>query len=216
MRSSAWLPTLGCAIGAATFANAATITGTVTGPDGAAFRGAFVQARNAKTKITVNVLSDNQGRYRAENLPAGDYRLQIRAPGYQADTVNSMALTQDQKAAQDFALKTSYVRWSDISMYQGIQLLPEARGKNLFFIHCMACHGFETRMASVKRNDDGWRVEDENGRLSIRGVSIGDRESGLHDLIAYRVPNEGGSRREVELTHDGRAVRFDGLWAEIQ
>jgi hypothetical protein len=33
--------------------------GTVTGPDGAAFRGAFVQARNATTKITVSVLSDN-------------------------------------------------------------------------------------------------------------------------------------------------------------
>jgi hypothetical protein len=42
-------------------------------------------------------------------------------------------------------------------MYQGIQLLPEERGKNLFFIHCMACHGFETRMAAVKRNEDGWR-----------------------------------------------------------
>ena len=57
--------------------------GTVKGPDGAALRGAFVQARNAKTKITVSVLSDNQGRYRVENLPAGEYRLQIRAPGYQ-------------------------------------------------------------------------------------------------------------------------------------
>src|SRR6267378_3261915 len=93
-------------------ADAATITGTVKGPDGQPFRGAFVQARNAKTKITVNVLSDNQGRY-------------------QADTVNTMALTPDQSATQDFALKASYVRWTDISMYQGIQLLPEARGKNL-------------------------------------------------------------------------------------
>src|SRR5215475_7709856 len=138
-------------------ADAATITGTVKGPDGQPFRGAFVQARNAKTKITVNVLSDNQGRYRVENLAAGDYRLQIRAPGYQADTINGMALTQDQNATQDLALKTSYVRWTDISMYQGIQLLPEARGKNFFFIHCMACHGFETRMAAVKRNEDGWR-----------------------------------------------------------
>ena len=85
-------------------ADAATLTGTVKGPDGQPFRGAFVQARNAKTKITLNVLSDNQGRYRVENLAAGDYRLQIRAPGYQADTVNTMALTQDQNATHDFAL----------------------------------------------------------------------------------------------------------------
>ena len=56
-------------------ANAATISGTVAGPDGPAFRGAFVQARNAKTKILVSVLSDKDGRYRIDNLPAGEYRL---------------------------------------------------------------------------------------------------------------------------------------------
>ena len=49
---------------------AATVTGTVKGPDGAPFEGAFVQAVNAKTKISVSVLSDKQGRYRVEK-PAG-------------------------------------------------------------------------------------------------------------------------------------------------
>ena len=33
----------------------ATISGTVKGVDGAPFQGAFVQAQNSKTKITVNV-----------------------------------------------------------------------------------------------------------------------------------------------------------------
>src|SRR5262249_46743418 len=157
MRLSASLGMISLLALAVSTADAATITGTVNGPDGASFRGAFVQARNAKTKIMVSVLSDNQGRYRVENLPAGDYPVPIRAPGFQSDMVNAMALTQDQSATHDFALKQSYVRWTDISMYQGIQLLPEARGKNLFFVHCMACHGFETRMAGVKRNEDGWR-----------------------------------------------------------
>ena len=50
---------------------AATISGTVAGPDGTAFRGAFVQARNAQTRIVVSVLSDKEGRYRIESLPAG-------------------------------------------------------------------------------------------------------------------------------------------------
>src|SRR2546423_7717807 len=70
---------------ASSYADAATITGTVKGPDGAGLRGAFVQAREAKTKIMVSVLSDNQGRYKVENLPAGEYRLQIRAPGFRAE-----------------------------------------------------------------------------------------------------------------------------------
>ena len=47
----------------AAFAHGATISGTVKGPDGAPFKGAFVQAQNTKTKITVNVLSHKDGSY---------------------------------------------------------------------------------------------------------------------------------------------------------
>jgi Carboxypeptidase regulatory-like domain len=59
-------------------AEAATVTGTVAGPDGAPFRGAFVQARHAGLKMTVSVLSDNDGRYVVENLPAGEYRVLVK------------------------------------------------------------------------------------------------------------------------------------------
>ena len=72
MRSLAPLGVLGLVVFASSFADAATITGTVKGPDGAPFRAAFVQARHAGLKMTVSVLSDNQGKYIVENLPAGD------------------------------------------------------------------------------------------------------------------------------------------------
>ena len=62
-------------------AHAASISGTVTGPDGAPLRAAFVQARHGKLKMTVSVLTDTAGRYAVENLPAGDYRLSVRALG---------------------------------------------------------------------------------------------------------------------------------------
>ena len=58
-----------CSVG-----SAATITGTVKGTEGAPFQGAFVEAQNAKTRITTIVLSDSHGRYRIPDLPAGDYR----------------------------------------------------------------------------------------------------------------------------------------------
>ena len=76
----------------------ATITGTVKRADGGPFAGAFVEAQNAKTKITVIVLSDSQGRYRIPDLPAGDYRVQIRAVGYRADPRNAVTLAADQNA----------------------------------------------------------------------------------------------------------------------
>jgi virginiamycin B lyase len=158
MRISAWLPALGFAIGAASFADAATITGTVNGPDGAPFRGAFVQARNAQTKITVSVLSDNAGHYRAENLAPGDYRISIRALGFKADPKSGLTLAADANATQDHKLQQDMVHWSDISFYQGLRLLPEHKGKDLYFRYCFACHGFESRMAKIKRDEDGWRA----------------------------------------------------------
>src|SRR5579862_8439273 len=130
---------------------AATITGTVNGPDGAPFQGAFVEAQNSKSKITVIVLSDSHGHYKIPDLSAGDYRVQIRAVGYRADARSGVALAVDQNASLDFALKKGVVRWSDISQNQAAQLFPAGKGKDLLFTHCNICHQFQSRMASVGR-----------------------------------------------------------------
>ena len=135
----------------------ATVRGKVKGPDGAPFMGAFVQAQNTKTRVLVSVLSDRQGQYRIDNLPAGEYRLQIRAIGFKADPRTGLSLTADQDASFDFALQKGMVRWSDISMYQGEVLFPEGKGKEILLGRCFACHGFESRMAAVRRDEDGWR-----------------------------------------------------------
>ena len=144
-------------LAAATFCYSATITGVVNGPDGSPFAGAFVLAQNTKTRISVDVLSAKDGRYRVENLPAGDYDLRIRAVGYKADPHPGVTLTPDQHASVDFALQKGAVRWNEISTHQGRLLLPEARGKDLLSGRCWACHEFQSRMASVHRDEEGWR-----------------------------------------------------------
>jgi virginiamycin B lyase len=132
------------------------------------FQGAFVEAQNVKTKITVAVLSDTQGHYHIDNLPAGQYRLFIRAVGYRTDPRTGVNLTGDQNASFDFALQNGVVRWSDISVYQGKQLFPPGRGKDLLFKNCDICHGFQTRMAAVTRDADGWRDRVEYMRTAMR------------------------------------------------
>src|SRR5258708_21084236 len=82
----------------------ATITGNVHGPDGAPFRAAFVQARNAKTRVTVIVLSDNRGRYHVENLLAGDYEVLAKAIGYRSDPKTGVVLAANQDASFDWTL----------------------------------------------------------------------------------------------------------------
>ena len=100
---------------AASPAAAASITGTVRGPDGAPVRAAFVQARHGKLKMTVSVLTDAAGRYAVENLPAGEYRLSVRLIGAKAEPKNGIALAADATASRDFALQAAPVRWSDLT-----------------------------------------------------------------------------------------------------
>ena len=115
------------------------------GPDGTAFRGAFVQARNAKTKITVSVLSDNAGplpRSRTCRPATTGCRSRARLQGRPEERHH--AHRRSERSRRISPCRRAIVRWSDISMYQGKKLLPEARGKDLLFTHCMACHGFES------------------------------------------------------------------------
>ena len=163
----------------------ATITGTVKGEEGMPFEGAFVEAQNTKTRITVNVLSDTQGRYRIEKLPEGEYRLQIRAVGFRSDPRTGVNLKTDQKASFDFSLQPAMVRWSDISLYQARQLWPAARGKDLIFKNCSTCHGFQTRMAPVTRDADGWRDRVQFMRTSMHYALPSFTDQDASDVATY-------------------------------
>src|SRR5579864_818518 len=90
------LAILGLALYLAASCYGASVSGTVKGPDGAPFEGAFIQAQNTKTKISFFVLSDHEGKYRVEKLPAGEYRVQVKATGFRADPKSGVAVTADQ------------------------------------------------------------------------------------------------------------------------
>ena len=155
----------------------ATITGSVKGPDGQPFMGAFVVAENTQNKMTVSVLSDSQGRYHINNLPAATYSVQITAIGYKSDPRTGVQLAGDQKVSFDFALQKGRVRWSDLTTYQGTQLLPKTKAHDLskryqdpFYVSCMiSCHSFQKRMASTTRDADGWRAAVKYMRDVIMG-----------------------------------------------
>src|SRR5215472_12045942 len=61
-----------------------TIAGSVKGPDGAPFKGAFVAARNVKTKATMYVLSDARGKYSTDKLSPGAYEVWAASVGYKS------------------------------------------------------------------------------------------------------------------------------------
>jgi hypothetical protein len=99
---------------------AGTIVGTVMGSDGAPFRAAFVRVQNLKTKVTMMVLSDNQGRYWTDPLDAGTYQVSATAVGYRSDPVRRNNVTVEEsrlrkRATLSTCLQQSLSRWSPIS-----------------------------------------------------------------------------------------------------
>ena len=157
-----WLAALALSTCLTPFADAATITGTVTGPDGKPQMGVFVVAQDAKTQKTISVLSNEQGRFHIGGLAAATYNVQIKTIGFKSDAHRGVAVSGDQNLSYDFKLQKRPVEWSELSTYQGRKLLPKTDDHKLthqdpFFVTCFqSCHSFQNRMAVGVRDYDGW------------------------------------------------------------
>jgi streptogramin lyase len=177
----------------ASIAYGATVSGTVKGPDGKPFKGAFVEAQDLDSRITTNVLSDKDGRYRIENLPEGEYQLKVRAVGYRFEPITGIRLTADQNATYGIALEKGTVHWTDLSNYQGAQLLPDGPGKAKLASACFRCHGFQSRMAAQVRDETGWRDRVNYMRTSfgylLKDVNEQDRDNVTAYLTKYFGPD---------------------------
>jgi len=145
-----------CSVGYA--ATGGTLSGTIKGPDGAPFRAAFVRVRNVNTKMTMMVLSDKNGQYFTDSLPAGTYEVWATAIGYKCDPARrpDVKVEDGKNQTVGFNMQKSMVEWASMTKYQAGTLLPDAPGKGQFLQECFNCHAFSL-MASVGRHDhDGW------------------------------------------------------------
>jgi virginiamycin B lyase len=133
-----------------------SISGAVTGSDGAPLKGVFVRIQNPQMKMTIHVLSNRQGRYRADNVPAGDYRVQATAAGYSSDVRTGVKVADNQSISLDFTVRKRPVRWTEITMNQFKTLAPADPGKDLLVNRCFACHGHQTQIATARRDFQGW------------------------------------------------------------
>ena len=184
-------------------AHGATISGTVKGPDGKPFKGAFVEAQDTDSRIATVVLSDKDGRYRIENLPGGEFRLSVRAVGYRVEPRTDIQLAASRNATQDIALEKGIVRWTDLSIYQGTQLLPDGPGRAKLTTACFRCHGFQSRMAAQVRDESGWHDRVTYMRTSfgylLHDVNAKDGEEVTSYLTKYFGPDSPLARSPADL-----------------
>src|SRR6266581_4464701 len=82
----------------------AAISGTVLDPSGAAIAGASITVRNIGTAFTRTVLSDDQGRYIARELPIGEDEVQGSLAGFQTVVRRGIVLTVGSRPVVDLQL----------------------------------------------------------------------------------------------------------------
>ena len=87
----------------------ATIVGTVTDPSGANVSGAQVTARNIETGLTRNVTSGEDGNYRLEFLPVGNYVVEVTTSGFKKAYLSGIVLQVNDTIRVDVALTVGQV-----------------------------------------------------------------------------------------------------------
>jgi len=83
----------------------ATLVGTVTDSTGAVVPGAQVSATNIDTNASKSVATNDQGAYRIEFLPVGNYKLQVVSRGFKTYSRTGIVLEVAQLAQLDVQLE---------------------------------------------------------------------------------------------------------------
>jgi hypothetical protein len=86
-----------------------TLFGNVTDGKGAAVAGADVTATNIDTNLSRSAKSNDQGQYRIEFLPIGNYQLEFSAPGFKKFVAKGIELKMNQDARVDAAMELGSV-----------------------------------------------------------------------------------------------------------
>lgn len=84
---------------------AASITGTVTDPSGAAIPGASVAVNRSADHVSQTVTTDRNGRYRAAGLAPGRYDVEARAPGFESAQLSAVDVPSKGQNIADLKLK---------------------------------------------------------------------------------------------------------------
>jgi len=116
IKATRYLIVLLAVFACASYAVVAQTTGSVSGEvkdeKGAAIPNATVSLRNVQTNISRTANSDDDGRYRFNNMPVGDYEVTVEASGFGKYVQSGITLALNQNAVVDVPLKPGDVQAS--------------------------------------------------------------------------------------------------------
>src|SRR5262249_37851825 len=153
-------------IGAAEFAG--SVQGVVKSASGQALSGAYVKLINEERRLTFMVISQAQGRYTMNNLPAGAYTVQGIGNGFQSKLA-PVTLASGKPATADVSLtdqqgdmmpngwirRPGRVAGNELDFELPPPELPAGAGKAIVEEKCSQCH-FLYRLTQMRWTRNNW------------------------------------------------------------
>jgi virginiamycin B lyase len=187
---------------------AGTLQGVVKNSSGAPVSGAFVKMKNAERHLTFMIISQAQGRYSVNSLPAGKYIVQGIGGDYQSDPSTSVEVADGKPVTVDLSLTVTRApqlagAWPGrLPGEQGGEggegragpALPDGEGKQIVETKCVSCHDAQ-RIVRVRANRDRWQTIFQNMRAYARGSTVAKplTEEEAKILLEYAMANFSGS-----------------------
>src|SRR5213593_106499 len=184
---------------------AATLQGVIKDSQGAPVAGAFVKMKNAERRLAFMVISQAQGRYSVNTLPAGKYVVQAIGGDYQSELSQPVDVAPGKPATVDLALTATRApqlagAWPGrLPGEQGGEAdearsgpppLPEGDGREIILAKCVSCHDAQ-RIIRVRADRSRWQAIIQNMRAYAHGSTLAkdltDRESQV--LLDYVATN---------------------------
>jgi len=157
-----------------------SLSGTVKDPQGAVVPSASVVLTNARTNQSSEMTTDDEGRYRAENLSAGLYTLSAQASGFQKSVVTNLNVTAGVRSNFNVNLQVASV--SAMVTVQGTATVDN--GTNNFSLNGRNVQGL-LRMKPGLRNSGPSLSNLISSRES--GIEPGTTGNEIGDLFEYHI-----------------------------
>jgi streptogramin lyase len=128
----------------------AALTGQVSSAKEGLMEGVVVGAKKEGSTITVNVMSDEKGKFNfpAAKLTPGRYALKIRAGGYDLDGPKTVEVAVGKAATADIKLKPTENLAAQLSDAEWVMSIPGTDAQKNFLTGCNGCHTLERLMRS--------------------------------------------------------------------
>ena len=174
------------------------LKGVVTDSSGQPLAGAFVKLENAERHLTFMVISQDEGRYTAGKLPAGNYVVQGFGNDFESAWSGPLGVSNEGAAQMDLTLTVE--RAADLPAawprrvpehQASAEFLPEGPGKDIITTRCVGCHA-DSQVVRNRYDAENWQraIDEMRGYMRDGGVpDLSDEEVAvLMDYLTTNLP----------------------------